>query len=397
MPILFLRNKLPFLIALLSVHVLFFSVLSSTAHSEEGLTWNRFRLSPLLSITEKYSDNIYLSNRERQNDTVTSISPKLSMDFSISPDNYINVEYEGRYSLYGKSDNFKKYIHKTDASWKWTTQKGSVLDIGASINLDSIQPYSPQDNHKDFAEKKLFGETSFEVSPFLDMGISYDHTVRRFDKSIYEVDDFDRDTATLRLLYKRLTDITFTSEYAYFYENNKESLPDLASHVVLIGALWDPSKRLSGYLKSGYYRVNAKGNTSSSGFAMDADVSYRLTDIILLDLVAFRRVVTSVRVAREPGAYYISTGGGLNVSYSGLDNLVFTISSLYRNNKFEAFSSGYEQGRKDNYFNVGLTVKYAIQKYISFITNYQYRINNSTIDNESYTENRIEAQFRFAL
>jgi len=319
------------------------------------------------------------------------------MDFSISPDNYINVEYEGRYSLYGKSDNFKKYIHKTDASWKWTTQKGSVLDIGASINLDSIQPYSPQDNHKDFAEKKLFGETSFEVSPFLDMGISYDHTVRRFDKSIYEVDDFDRDTATLRLLYKRLTDITFTSEYAYFYENNKESLPDLASHVVLIGASWDPSKRLSGYLKSGYYRVNAKGNTSSSGFAMDADVSYRLTDIILLDLVAFRRVVTSVRVAREPGAYYISTGGGLNVSYSGLDNLVFTISSLYRNNKFEAFSSGYEQGRKDNYFNVGLTVKYAIQKYISFITNYQYRINNSTIDNESYTENRIEAQFRFAL
>jgi len=375
-------------------------VFSSIALSDEGIIWNRFRFSPSLSISEKYSDNIYLSNDKKKNDSVTIISPQVAVDFAISPDNNLSIGYNGFYNLYRKLDNFKKEIHKVGAFWKWITPKGSLLKVGGSMNFDSIQPYSLQDDHKDFVEKRLFGETAFEVSTFIDMGMLYDHTVQRFKKSLYKSNDFDRDAMTFRIFYKRLTDITLITEYSYFYQNNKDSegsSADLDSYVVLIGAQWDPSKKLYGHLKSGYYRVNSKSDIRSSGFAMDTDIGFRLTDIILLNLIVYRRVVTSVRAARESGEYYISTGGGLNVSYSGFNALVFTVNTLYKNNHFKQLISESDPKRKDDYFDVGLTVKYAIQKWFSFITNYHYRVNNSTADEEDYTENRIEAQLRFAF
>jgi len=400
LPIPSIKKTWSFFIVFLITLVTAFFVSSPEAYSEEGITWNRIRLLPGLSIMEKYSDNIFLSNKKRQNDSVTIISPQLSLDFSISPDNYINISYNGNYNLYRKSDNFKKDIHKTDAFWKWITPKGSLLKIGGSINFDSIQPYSLQDDHKDFAEKRLFGETVFEVSAFIDMGIAYDRAVQRFRKSTYKSDDFDRDSAILRFFYKRLPDITVTTEYSYSCQNNKDIAgpsTDMDSHVVLIGAQWDPLKKLYGHIKSGYYMVNSKSDIRSSGFAMDTDIGYRLTDIILLKLVAYRRAVTSIRAARESGAYYISTGGGLKVSYTGLNALVVTVNTLYKNNQFKQFSSDTDSKRKDNYFDVGLTVKYTVQKWFSFITNYHYRANNSTVDEEDYTENRIEAEFRFDL
>jgi hypothetical protein len=389
-----------FFIVFLITLVTAFFVSSPEAHSEEGITWNCIRLLPGLSIMEKYSDNIFLSNKKRQNDAVTIISPQLSLDFSISPDNYVNVSYDGYYSLYRKADNFKKDIHKTDASWKWITPKGSILKIGAAMNFDSIQPYSLQDDHKDFVEMRLFGETAFEAGAFIDMGIAYDRTVQRFKKSLYNTDDFDRDTVTLRFAYKRLPDTTIVSEYSYFYQNNKDRsgpFKDLDAHVVLLGAQWDSSKKLHGHIKAGYYVVNSTSDTRSSGFAMDTDIGYRLTDVIVLNLVAYRRAVTSTRTARESGEYYISTGGGLKFSYSGLQALMLSANAQYKNNQFTQSSSEPGPTRKDDYFDLGVSATYDIQKWYSFITNYHYRVNNSSVDEETFTENRIEAQFRFAF
>jgi hypothetical protein len=322
------------------------------------------------------------------------------VDIAIGTDNNLSIGYNGFYNIYRETDNFKKEIHKVSAFWKWITPKGSLLKIGGLINLDSIQPYSLQDDHKDFVEKRLFGETALEMSAFIDMGISYERTVQRFKKSIYKSDDFDRDAVAFRLLYKRLTDITIITEYSYFYQNNQDNAgsdADLYSHIVLLGAQWDPSKRFYGHLKSGFYWVNSKSDIRSNGFAMDTDIGFRPTDIILLNLIAYRRAVTSVRAARESGEYYISTGGGLKVSYSGFNAIVITINTLYRNNRFQQFSAERDPKRKDDYFDAGIMLKYDVQKWFSFMTSYHYRVNDSTIDGEDYSENRIEAQFGFAL
>jgi hypothetical protein len=399
LPILSINITRSFPIVFLITLFLTFFVVSPTAHSEEGITWNRLRLQPALSITEKYSDNIFLSDKKTQNESITTISPQLLLEFAISPDNYVNMTYNGYYSLYRKMDNFKKDIHKTEASWKWITPKGSAMKIGASMNFDSIQPYSLHDDHKDFFEKRLFAEAGGEAGAFIDMGMAYDRTIQRFNKSLYNTDDFDRDTVTLKASYKRLPDMTIVSEYSYFHQNNKDRskhFADLGSHVVFIGAQWDPSKKLYGHIKSGYYQIHSK-SLRSSGIAMDTDIGYRLTDIILLNLVGYRRAVTSTRTARESGAYYISTGAGLKVSYSGLQPLMLTANAQFKKNQFKQPGAEPGQTRKDDYFDLGVSATYDIQKWCSFITNYHYRVNNSSLDEESFTENRIEAQFRFTL
>lgn len=372
----------------------------SIAYAGEGFIWDRFRLLPVLNISEKYSDNIYLTDEERQHDAVTIISPQVSADLAIAPDNYIKMSYEGNFSLHSTSHNFKNDSHKAGASWEWMTSKGSLFKIGAAVNVDSMQPYSEDDSYKSFSEKKWFGETSLAVTMLTGIGVRYEYVRRDFAKSRYAADDFDRDSVTVQLFSKHLPDGMITGAYSYFHQNNGDvpgTESNVKSHIFLIGAEWDPSKRLHGHLKGGYYQIIAEDGGDSSGFAVDTNLGYRVTDATLLTLTASRRAVPSAQTARESGVYYRTTRGGLKVTYSGLKDLMCAVSTYYRRNDFTPFGTEPGTRRKDDYFDTGLSVRYAVQRWFSVMADYHHRVNQSTVDAEEYRENTIQLQVRFAL
>lgn len=376
------------------------TVFASLSSADEGITWGRFRLSPSLSIAETFSDNIYLSNTDRRSDAATVISPRLIVDFAIRPDNYIQVSYDGRYRACQTSDNFKKDIHKVGASWEWMTPKGSRFNVGASVNFDAMPPYAQQDDYKSFTEQKWFGETVLALTTLTGFGVCYEHARRDFTKSRYASDDFDRDSVTVHLFSKRMPDTMITAAYSYFHQYNRD-VPgpdsDVDSHIFLIGAQWDPSKRLHGHLKGGYYRIMAEDGGDSSGFAVDTHLGYRATDVTLLTLTVFRRVTPSTQTARESGAYYTTTGGGLRVTYSGVKDLTCAASAYYRHNEYGPLVTVPVSERTDDYFDAGLSVRYAVQRWISVMADYRHRANHSSVAAEEYRENTIQLQVRLAL
>jgi hypothetical protein len=386
-------------ICLIDFSILFLSIFCSTAFAEEGIEWGRFRFTPEISTSEKYTDNVYLIHTDGREDTITTVSPKVSLDFAFAPRNYITFSYGGDFRFYRKSDNFKKDIHKTGLFWTLTTPKGSNFKIGASADFDSIQPWSEKDHHRDFVVVKALVDTLFKVSSLIELGIKYDYESRRFEDSIDEIDDFDMNTITFDIGYQMSPITEFLLEYSYCHQNNNNKLDfftDMDTNTIFVGVRWDPTAKLSGDLKMGYTQTSVKEGDDFSGFAIDADLDYKLSDITRFKATASRMLMRSTVAARETGIYYISTGGDLSATYSKWEPLKISMNLTYTNNNFEQLAGVYED-REDNVYTVGLKVNYLIKNWLTSTLSYQYRRNKSNVESEDYKENRAELLFSLSI
>ena len=377
-----------------------FIISFSTCFANEGIIFNRFRFSPELSISEIYSDNVFLVDKDEASDSITTVSPKLSVDFAISPEHFITLSYGGDFRYYGRFDNFRQDIHHTNLSWTWNTSKGSKIRLGGKTDYDSIQPFSEADIQKDFVTTDVFADTLFKIWSYTDMAIKYDHIFRRFKDSGFEEDEFDSDSITVDIMYEYSPASALIVSYTYNHQDNNDisgTSNGMDTHIILAGAQWKPTSRLSGRIQAGYYQTSLENEIDSNGFAMDTDLTYRLSDFIQLKAAAFRKAVRSTAAARETGDFYISTGGSFLASYRRWEPLIMSVSLAFMNNKFEQQAGQINVNRKDDLYSISTNAEYFFTDRLSSIVSYHYRNNDSNFINESYKENRVEAKLAFAF
>lgn len=371
----------------------------STGFSAEGLKWGRLKISPEISLSETYSDNIYQDFTNERDDTITTISPKVSIDLAFAPRNYLTLRLESDFRSYAHSNNFKKEIYRTNLFWTLSTHKGSKLKIGTKADFNSIQPYSEMDDHKDYEDKEAYADILLPLEAFAEAGIIYSHLSERFKDPLFAIDEFDRDSITLKIAYKRLPVVAPLLEYTFYHQDNNDvigSSTDFNTNIFLIGAQWEPTAKLSGFFKGGYYKSEFKNGEGSSGLAMDVDLIYRFSDVTHFKVNAFRRLATSTRAARDTGDFYVSTGGYISVFYFRWDPLMMNIDLTYRNNKFEQ-EDVLRENRKDDFFGIGIRVKYSPRKWLSFGLTYHYERNDTNFKPADYGENRVQASVNFTL
>ncbi len=366
----------------------------TTAFSAQGVEWGRFRLTPKLSVAEEYSDNVFLTEKDEEHDYITKISPELTVDFAFAPGSILSLSYEGDFRFYSEFDNFREDHHRGGLSWTGKTSKGSTFELGTKVQDSAFQPYSEEDRSKDFVKWDGFADTLLKLGAFTDLGLRYDRTSRRFDSSLDEIDEFDRDTVTLDILYKGFPLLPLLFEYSYYHQDNNDMdgpSTDMDTHTVFVGARWDPTARLSGTLKVGYTQTDFEEVSDFSGFATDIDLAYRFSNITTFKLSAYRRVVRSTWAGRETGEYFISSGGSLSAAYRK-EPVAIVLDLSYTNNDFQQEASWYED-REDNYFRAGVQGKYLMREWLSFSLGYQYSRNDSNFATVDYTENRVEVEF----
>lgn len=385
---------------LLLFEVLLIALYCSVGFAAEGLQWGRFRALPELSLSESYTDNVYLAHTDIRNDYITDVTPKLSLDFAFAPRNYLTLRYEGDFRYYKKSDNFKKDIHRTGVSWTWNTSKDSLIKLGARADFDSIQPFSVNDRYKDFEEKEVFAHTTFNIGATTDIGIKYGHTIRRFNDPTHFIDNFDEDKITFDATYTKFLVTEPIIEYTFSHQDDKQvadPFRDLNVQMLLIGVQWKPSGKLTGFFKPGYFQARSKGGDNSNGFAMNVDMTYQATDVTQFKINAYRNPVKSTTANRETGNYFISTVGSISADYSGWDPITVSATVLYRNNDFKQQDIIPGPRRTDNYFSAGLSARYSINSWLSFSAGYHYNKNNSNLESEIYRENRGEVWLSYVL
>ncbi len=373
------------------MQLIFFSLIGN-AVCAEGWQSGRFRVAPKLSLLAGYSDNVYLVEDEEIDDIYTMILPEISFEIAVAQKNYLSLKYSGFFINYDEVDNFDDNHNLGELSWHSETAKGTTFSAGASIDDNSVQPFSEAETAKEYKLYRTFVDLLLMAGSMTEIGAGYERLSRRFDEDRFEIDDYDRNRYGASLLYKKFEVLPLLLEYRFVQQDNKDPdrtiSTDYDTHTIFIGFRWRPDGKLSGAFRVGYIDANFDTKTIDDfeGVAADIDIIYNITNITRFRLIAEGDVRPVTRTSRDTGNYYILHGAQIVVTHHRWERLITELSYIYRHRDYE----GSTVDRIDRYQDAGIQLRYFLNDSISFSLGYHYRDNNSDLQSVDYTENMAE-------
>jgi hypothetical protein len=360
----------------------------------EGLELGRFRITPSLTVVQRYSDNIYLAEEDEEDDFYTEISPEINLDFALAPRNYLSLNYRGSFYRFNTADNINTEHHRGELSWSLETMKGSTFRVGTSLSESSIQPYAPDDPSRDYSLRSYFGRFFLMVGAATEVGAGYERIARRFDETTYQEDDYDRDQIDLSVVFGRSRIWPLLLAYRHIRQDNEDYLDfnrDYKTHAVYTGARWRPEGKVSGNLRVGYVWSDFDNPEIKefSGFGMDIDVLYRITEITRLSLIGQRHVMPVTIAERDTGSYYVLSSGGVRLTHRRWERVITRLNYTYYHRDFEP-AVRWPEARIDREHVIEAIVDYVMRDWVTFSLGYRYRDNDSDLDAVDFRENRFQ-------
>jgi hypothetical protein len=371
-----------------------FVVSADTAWGKGIILGERLKVEPEIALIESYSDNIYRRETDQKEDYITSVMPALDMQFAFTPNTRIEMLYVGLFNHYKNADNFKKDHHYGHANLQLEANKGSSLEIGAWGEDSANQPSTDIDTSKDYTIGSLYADANLKVLSATELFGTYQHSVRRFDDEIDRRDDYDRDFFALGMVNSNSTYFPLLLEYRYVKQENDDAIPeptDFSYQSAFTGFRWREDQRLSGNLRVGYLWSDYNGSKAYDGWAADTDLTYRIGPFTTGVLSVERGVRESTRSARDTLDYYVYASGGLSFRYTRLDPIGIFVYGDYENRDYRSATLSTDQ-REDDLYIAGVTARYRFRDWLSFSLGYRYQMNDSSIDLQDYTENRVFAE-----
>lgn len=382
----------------LLVTFLFCSALTSFG---DGLELGRWRINTGIDLSEAYTSNIYLEGDKEKSDYVTSISPELSLDFALASRNYLSLLYSGKLEKHSSTDNHKAFFQQGSFRYSGTTNKGSKLSLGTSIESSAIQPYSDSELAKDYLLKKLYGELVLTLGEQTELGVQCSFDNREFESSVFASDDYQTNTFSHSQLYRRYSKLPILIEYRLIVQDNDKQNnlnTDYISHTLFVGSRWQPGNKLTGFFRIGYTfaKFEERNKDDLLDYAFESNVSYMLTEKTSFELSGSRKIMQPTKSARDIGDYYIATSGGFSVLQSIRDKLSATLAFIFQNNDFRLVRSD-NNIRKDNLYKMSLLLDWQFKSWMSFTFTIHHQTNDSDVDLNDYAENYISLSLSFSL
>ena len=368
-------------------------------HTEEGWQSGRIKINSQIQIESQYSDNIYRNDNDQEDDLVTSVLPQIALTYAFTPDNTFFAEYEGDFRDYRNFDNFDKAHNHGRLLWQWLQPMGSKFEVGSNLDDSSYQPYSDEEQARDYLQWELYGDTLFKIGSATETGLKLETRSREMDDNLWAIDDYNRYGLTYNFAYRKWPFTSLIFEYSYFQQDNNDFnliSTDMDVNTVMVGPRWETGRRLTGQLLGGYSTISGDSFSDDSGFSIIADLDYNYSDVTRFKLDAYRLFDASTRSARETNIYNIATGGTFTTAYSRWDPLRFLLAFSYENQEFKGLDI-VEEKRTDDFYRVSMTAQYAIRKWLSLKLQYQYRDRNSNLKSVEYEENRGTIGLIFSL
>lgn len=381
--------------------IAFMMTMNSFAFAGDGIEKEHFRIIPALAISESYSDNIYLVDSNEKDDYITTITPDFSFDVAIVPRNYFSFKYRGDFLFYSEAENFREDNHLGSLSFNSKTSKGSNFVVGVSAEDTAIQPFSEQEQSKDYTLEDRYADILLMLGKVTEIGVEFSRSDREFDELRFVDDDYTRDALDFHVLYKHSPVLPLLLQYRYVDQDNNDQgsvNTDFQSHTVFVGGRWQPAMKLSGALRVGYTQAKFDEPDADDfgSYAIDTDIVYAFSKITRFAFTAEREIRHPTRSARESGDYNVFTSVGLIITHRRWERIITRLTFLYRNRDYKDIRST-TSIREDDYYRAGLSVEYAMRRWISLTMGYRYQQNNSDIATEEYSENVVNLGITFSI
>jgi hypothetical protein len=323
-----------------------------------------FTLTPSITVTEEFNDNVLIDNDNKQWDFITGFTPALALSYEDATRRF-NAAYSFTAEVFARepslSHAFDRQSFVGEALWRATSQLTLVLADSYAFNTDTNLVSGGVSTGRDQAwTNTLSGGASWQFDRLTAVRGGAGWTVERFD------DPLSRDSDVYRLdltLDRRLTQrVTGSAGYQFaFFNIDRED--NTYVHTPRVGVSWEATETLTLALNGG------------PSFELKDGGSTRITPAIS---AGFRH--------RLPfGAWglgydrSIGTAGGLGGTTDNQTIAAFLDITTLMRGLLVQVSPRYnilESGRGDSIdvhsFTFGVQATYRITPVIAFVAGYQY-------------------------
>ena len=324
-------------------------------------------LTPSIEAGIEYNDNIFLDNRQREDDFVFLFAPALTFTAE-RPTWRLNAGYRFENRIYMDhselNEAFDRQAFALDSFYRLAPNL--TLSLDDEFNYETgVNPFSRPSTQTFATGRSAFWTNT--IRPGLTWQADPQTTVRGFlawtiqrydDPDLIDSDSYHADIALERVLMPRLRGIT-GYKFAYF---DVKRADDATTHTPLIGARYDFTPTLSGTLAGGPIVVLEDGKDT------------RLAPYINADLLAvFRWGTTAIRYTRDVGL----AGGIGGTADNDLFELIVLMSRVWRGLSVE-FAPNFQRSQSEDHrvdvkaVSVPLTLTYQFMPWFSVSAGYAF-------------------------
>ena len=381
----------------------------------------KIKLTPKMTVEEKYTDNLFLDDQNEQDEWITTLSPGIDIMID-SRWIDLSLDYSFRYDYYKNNNDLTNFDfsggQRANLGTTFFEGRPFTLLVDATISRETLDERKASSATNELINKstvydltvnpqyrfRLGGQSS------LVFGYIYDRTYHDDSRG----DDSQGHSARVSLLKELSINTQISANYTYKM-NLSDDEEDYNEQSYTLGLSQQLGPRTKISLEGGFSTVEYVDiNDDQESFTWSADVDYRLSAPITLSLMfsqdfdnsatdgltksrdasflisykkdsfaagleAFWEQTDYIRTVREDESY----GGRFDLSISLNSNLSSGLDAEYEVSDF----AGQIDNSVDQY-SAGASLHYDIGRFLTSI-HYEYRVYDADINTQDYTENTV--------
>jgi len=390
-----------------------------------GSGQHHFEITPSISVSEVYDDNIYLDPDHETSDYITTVTPRISLalvkqytrlELAYAP-SFVWYKDEddnnttrhtasltfgqqlGRYLRFDLTDTFHRseepveetegivgVRHTRRTYWRNSGEARMSYQFGAENTLSAGYRQSYLENNDptvdDGRTQTPFGTLTFWLNRANGLELGYEYTKADFWREQGTAgDDYTGNSASIRYIHRFGPHVTTSLGYTYTSRNFDGTTEDYKVHEASFGYEQTFSPNLSLSLGLGYFMQDNERSDNETGYSYDLSVRRQIGQH------------TSMTVGGAGGwneAYLEAERRGFSkywswratIEHQLAEPLTCAFGGSYRNDK-DATGRRWKTTRA----NVGL--RYSFLRYFGAGLEYTYAKRDDDVNADDYTDNRV--------
>lgn len=402
-----------------------FSMICILLTASIGNGQHHFEITPSISVSGEYDDNIYLDPDDEVSDYITTVTPRLSLalvtqhtrlEAAYSPsfvwyndeDENNTTRHEGslrcgqqlgRYLRLDISDTFIKseeplettegivgVRHTRESYWRNTGEARVGYQFGAENNFSVGFRHEYLENDDptvdDGREQSPFADVIFWLNEANGLELAYEYTKADFWREHGEAgDDYTGNSASITYLHRFGPHVTTSLGYTYTDRDFDGDTEDYKIHEGNFGYEQSFSPNLSLSLGIGYFVQDNDVSDNEKGYSYNLSVTRRIGEY------------TSMVVGGAGGwneAYLEAERRGFSKYWSGnarIEHQLMQALSLYFGGSYRKDKDDTGRTWKTTRGNVGL--RYSFLRWFSAGLEYAYAKRDDDVNADDYTDNCV--------
>ncbi len=384
-------------------------------------TWAALEIHPRLMVAEEYNDNIFLDDNNEEEDWITTIEPGISLNYN-NRSLEATVDYSLRYRFYktNNDENLDKFkdVQRADVTALFFGGRPFTLSLSETISREAIDQrddneFNDIENRSTVYHSTVTPEYHLQLMPTFSVVFGY--TYDRVDYVDSRGNDAEEHEGRISLVKQLSSSTEIFARYAYAIHQSDDDADEFDRQDYTLGLSQQLGARTTLSVEGGYSEVDYDSGFATDGTNWLVDVSYHLSAPVTLSLGYSQDFTTTPEdglteadeanfgVAYEKESLTASTELFWNNSdYVRLNRedeaygIRFDLSKPLARTLSVNFDAEYERAEYDDIvldeevdrFTVGTSLDYEYRRFLASL-GYRYRINESDVDANDYTNNII--------